>query len=754
MIYYDGLIQKASMKYGDWQIGIYTGPTTNQCSYPMACIYEKYIGNKNAETIEIPAFPPLVEFGEKYEDATEVYADVCFLMEGALEDAVKVKTLYLRKPKRFSFGYVYKPNENGHCREYRSGYTYSNTGRENYTPTLSGTVEEVRVEADVLTNSTDVGMYRFKIDFNECAEAPYFPALRRVFGHGKCILCDSGYGRRRKWGPLPTIKEDRMFYVDDATIITDTAKAEMGFLCCAPKLCLESDEKMSDNVKLSLVGGYLLYPEYYTPDDAQKYEEYLDKYRTRILEAAVEYKAVRILNKYFEGNRKCSGALFEKLMAKTKEHDECYQVLISNYDMRIDREKEALRKERLDEKKLLNPNMVKNIRESWRYKGVNNDGISGVMLTAYIGDPYVSELYVPALVGKKPVIGIDNATFNSWKGKKLILHDGIIVFNKGALSHMDNVEEIILPSGMTEIVEDCFQKDEQLKEIVLPDAITLFGKGAFYKCSSLKAINIPKGVDTISQSCFQCTGFTEFVVPENVKTIMSDAFKGCSNLKRFVAKHKINYGFDVLSGTAIEKAAFHEGMDEIPVGMFCCSTIEQYEIKPDVNIIGRDAFSATKQLTGEIIVPSNVTCIEMNAYSHSAIASIQSEAQYVGEGAFADCEKLVEASFPNITHLNGVIFEECISLKRVYCPNVIEIDSGAFGGCKAMEELHVGNLSFVDSRAFTSRYIQYGSGDSGYVKALKRIVVHNGNAERVRRILMRHNEELFEMNPLLEIVDA
>jgi len=199
-------------------------------------------------------------------------------------------------------------------------------------------------------------------------------------------------------------------------------------------------------------------------------------------------------------------------------------------------------------------------------------------------------------------------------------------------------------------------------------------------------VQIPESITTIGGSAFKNNQFIEQVIlPENLDTIYSSAFEGCSNLK------EINLENVELIG----EAAFRD-----------CSTLESVNIT-GISSMGRYVFENCKALT---------------------TIDLADEYPYIQESMFRNCTSLKEISFPkglkeigryafygctslesiywndNVTLIQYEAFKDCTSLKEVVLPaSLAEVESNIFEGCTGIETVTV-----------SSDFAAYGTGFGKY----------------------------------------
>ena len=94
-----------------------------------------------------------------------------------------------------------------------------------------------------------------------------------------------------------------------------------------------------------------------------------------------------------------------------------------------------------------------------------------------------------------------------------------------------NLQDIVLPVGVTSIGNGAFCYCSSLTSIDIPESVTSIGEWAFFGCFSLTSIDIPEGVTSIGDCAFSgCSSLTSIDIPKGVTSIGYWAFSGCSSL--------------------------------------------------------------------------------------------------------------------------------------------------------------------------------------------------------------------------------
>ena len=220
-------------------------------------------------------------------------------------------------------------------------------------------------------------------------------------------------------------------------------------------------------------------------------------------------------------------------------------------------------------------------------------------------------------------------------------------------------------------------------EYVIPDGVTCISSDAFMGCAGLTSISIPNSVAQIGRWAFAgCTSLKSIVIPNRVRWIDDSTFAYCSNLMSVSLPDSI---------TTIGYDAFRE-----------CSSLTRIEIPNSVTNIGNSAFQevpnvsctnlaevpfgvGSKCVNGHVegcLVYSDAAKVSLVACATSAegVIRIPDSVKTIGERAFAHCVNLTNVIIPNsVENIGREAFTCCSNLTNLEIPNgVFKIGGNAF----------------------------------------------------------------------------
>ncbi len=242
-----------------------------------------------------------------------------------------------------------------------------------------------------------------------------------------------------------------------------------------------------------------------------------------------------------------------------------------------------------------------------------------------------------------------------------------------AFYYCENLQNVALPNGITEIKDEAFYSCENLTNINIPNTIKYIRDSAFGYCENLNNITIPESVTTIGKSAFaSCYNLTEILIPNSVTQIGDSAFNWCTNLKSAILPDKLNSTGNSLffKCEKLTNVIMPTTMQSIGDSMFgYCRSLLSIEIPNSVTNIGESAFTHCESLTS-IEIPNSVTNIEMVAFEgcyNITSFSIPSGVTAIKHRTFAECNNLTSITIPvSVCDIAGYAFDGSRRLSDIY----------------------------------------------------------------------------------------
>ena len=315
-----------------------------------------------------------------------------------------------------------------------------------------------------------------------------------------------------------------------------------------------------------------------------------------------------------------------------------------------------------------------------------------------------------------------------------------------AFTQCTGLAGIAMTGDITTVPDYAFNKCTGLTSVTIPSGVTSIGTNAFYGCTGLTSVTIPSSVMSIGVSAFYgCTGLTSVTIPDSVTSIGGSAFSNCSGLTGVYIEDLgawcgINFGNNqsnpcsnahnlYLNGTLLTSVTIPDNVTSIgSLAFYGCSSLTSVTIPSSVTSIGANAFNGC---TGLMSVTIDMTTIP-DAFK--GMTSIQSV--HIGEHTAA----VVSSAFQGCSGLTGVYIEDlgawcginfgnnqsnpCSNAHNLYLngtlltsvtipDNVTSIGSLAFYGCSSLTSVtipdsvtSIGSLAFQGCSGLTGVYIE------------------------------------------------
>lgn len=327
----------------------------------------------------------------------------------------------------------------------------------------------------------------------------------------------------------------------------------------------------------------------------------------------------------------------------------------------------------------------------------------------------------------------------------------------GAFADMPNLKKAILPACLADLGEYTYSGCSSLLKASVPAATTTIPKGAFYNCEKLKSIDIPstitsidsaafyrcavtaadlKGVTHMGEYAFYEAGLTGTVNIASLRNIPQGAFRSCVSLTGVELSEQLDsVGMQAFDGTGLLSIRIPESCIYVAPCGFANNNIMSADIPSTLYRIGFDAFSGNPWYdnlknnsdeiiyvggaayainnkngmlsTSTVVIKEGTLGIADRLFLSSNITGITlpSTIRYIGERAFAGCDKLVQFTMPaDIEEIGERAFGYCSLLPDVtFGENIKSIGVDAFSGCTSLSQLKLNsNIETIGNSAFSA----------------------------------------------------
>ena len=129
---------------------------------------------------------------------------------------------------------------------------------------------------------------------------------------------------------------------------------------------------------------------------------------------------------------------------------------------------------------------------------------------------------------------IKNGVLTEYVGRKtdVVVPDEVTVIGEKAF-FMQNVRSIVLPEGVTAVMNSAFSFCRELVSVELPSTLVEIGADAFMNCAALSDITLPENLVSIGSQAFNfCRSLKSVTIPAGVRTIGKSAFCHCDSLRK------------------------------------------------------------------------------------------------------------------------------------------------------------------------------------------------------------------------------
>ena len=248
---------------------------------------------------------------------------------------------------------------------------------------------------------------------------------------------------------------------------------------------------------------------------------------------------------------------------------------------------------------------------------------------------YASKLEAIYVDSKNPYLTTDNGILYS-KDKTILV------------SYPANCSQTkyVMPDNVCEMSFNAFYGAKNLKEIWLSEklGVNISGATYFLGCRNLESINVPESNSTFysvdgvlfGKDFYSVDGFlfgkddsclisypqnkkdSKYEVPTTVKSIVSEAFEGNTNLSTVIIPDNVTEinGSAFMDCTSLSKVVLPSNLKEIAYYTFSnCSSLTDIDIPASITTVGARAFLNCSSLKN-VTIPFNVTEIMIYAFGY------------------------------------------------------------------------------------------------------------------------------------------
>ena len=281
--------------------------------------------------------------------------------------------------------------------------------------------------------------------------------------------------------------------------------------------------------------------------------------------------------------------------------------------------------------------------------------------------------------------------------------NGVTTISKGTFEGCSSLTSIIIPEGVTTIDDGAFNSSG-LTSVSIPKNVTSIGDYVFNNCDNLTSLEFH--CKEIGASINRLKSLKKIIIGKEVATIDNSAFYDCSSLTSvhisdLAAWCKISFKSNPLSlahnlflnGEEIKDLVIPENITSISSWAFRdCSSLLSVTISDGVSSIGSRAFEGCSNLTS-VTLGNNVNSVIDFTFAYcSNLTSFTfgNSVISIGNYAFYGCSNLTSVNFPNtLKTIRERAFKDCSQLESIIIPADVEvIYQEAFSGCSSLEMIN------------------------------------------------------------------
>ena len=246
---------------------------------------------------------------------------------------------------------------------------------------------------------------------------------------------------------------------------------------------------------------------------------------------------------------------------------------------------------------------------------------------------------------------------------------------------------------------------DNVTSIVLPDTVKIINRQSFKGYSNLTKIDL-KNVEQIDVSAFAESGLTKVTLPETLKIIGDYAFNKCINLEGNIIIPN--------SVTTMGKYCFAE-----------CTKISTVKFSENCDKIPERAFYKSS-LTGPLVFPEGVVTIDAYSFYGTKCTSVKfaDSIKYIYQNAFRQCSSKMEGELilpKNLEHWGDALFDHARNCTNttIVIPKTVKYIGGdgsptTYPDTYRKENTGYGTHTFYDIATYSLKEFVVEEGNENY----------------------------------------
>ena len=274
-----------------------------------------------------------------------------------------------------------------------------------------------------------------------------------------------------------------------------------------------------------------------------------------------------------------------------------------------------------------------------------------------------------------------------------------------AFSGCNGLTSITIPESVTSIGNSAFSGCSGLTSITIPESVTSIGNSAFSGCRGLTTVTIPNSVTSIGDYTFSgCSSLTSIDIPNSITSIGVNAFNNCNGLTSVIlnsnavvsATRSSGSSMKYIFGNQVKEYVIREDVTSIGSNAFAgCTGLTSVIIPSSVTSIGESAFKNCSGLTSV-----HITNIEK--WCNINFEDVYSQPLFYARHLFLNNQEIRDLVIPDgLSNINNYAFSCCYLTSLTIPQSIVNIGRYAFANCIRLKHIYVSSLVPADSDQYT-----------------------------------------------------